>query len=296
MNSLRISLFGCVRILNGGPENEIRLPHKICALLSYLLLERHRTHSRDALAGLFWGEQSQSRARDCLNTALWRLRLALEPEGVPTGTYLLGSHSEEVGFNPLSSYWLDVAEFEDRAGKVLSTPMETAQQSEIDMGEESLALYTGDLLEGYYDDWALYERERLRAVYIDCLVYLLKYRCSHGEYDKGIIAAQKILRLDPLREEVHRELMEIYALNGQPQAALQQYKTCCRFLKEELDIPPLEETQVLYHQIYARLNGGKANPLSVEDMKDQLYKVKGLIANLEIQVQQIIQMIEGRSQ
>ena len=36
----------------------------------------------EVLAGIFWGDRSDGKARRCLNTAVWRLRNALEPEGV----------------------------------------------------------------------------------------------------------------------------------------------------------------------------------------------------------------------
>jgi DNA-binding SARP family transcriptional activator len=58
------------------------------ALLAYLLLFRHRLHVRDLLAGLFWGDNGQEKARNCLNTALWRLWRILEPEGISAGAYI----------------------------------------------------------------------------------------------------------------------------------------------------------------------------------------------------------------
>jgi DNA-binding SARP family transcriptional activator len=37
--------------------------------LAYLLLQRHRSYARDALAGLFWADYSQERARSSLNVS-----------------------------------------------------------------------------------------------------------------------------------------------------------------------------------------------------------------------------------
>src|SRR5258708_7046149 len=112
---LRISLLGGVRIAHAAGSSESKVSHSVQGLLAYLLLQRPRSHSRDALAGLFWGEHRQDQARSCLSTALWRLRAVLEPEGVPRGMYLAITPMGEVSFNWASAYWLDVAVFEEQA-------------------------------------------------------------------------------------------------------------------------------------------------------------------------------------
>ena len=74
MAALHIHLFGIVQILHHGRPQDARLIHGAQSLLAWLLLHRRKTHTREALAALFWGEQSETRARSCLSTALWRLR------------------------------------------------------------------------------------------------------------------------------------------------------------------------------------------------------------------------------
>jgi DNA-binding SARP family transcriptional activator len=83
------------------------MTREIQALLAYLLLNRHRPHPRAALADIFWGIHGQEKARGSLNTTLWKLKKSLEPEAIPTGTYLQTTHSCEVGFNKECQYWLD---------------------------------------------------------------------------------------------------------------------------------------------------------------------------------------------
>ena len=56
-------------------------------------------------------------------------------------------------------------------------------------------------------------------------------------------------RLDPLREEAHRRLMELFVANGRHADALRQYRECVRILDEELGVPPLPETTALYHAV-----------------------------------------------
>ena len=64
--------------------------------------------------------------------------------------------------------------------------------------------------------------------------------------------ARRWLRLDPLREEAHRQLMKLYAGTDQRPAALRQYQECVRILEEELGMPPSEETTAQYESDYVR--------------------------------------------
>lgn len=120
--------------------------------------------------------------------------------------------------------------------------------------EEILALYQGDLMEGFYADWVIRERERLRLMYLKGLIFLLNYFEHSSQWEKGLTCGQKILDLDPLREDIHRKMMRFYLENGQRAQAIQQYRTCFLVLKTELGIQPMPETQMVYQQVL-ELNG-----------------------------------------
>ena len=79
MSSLQIALFGCVRVTHNNWLTEIKLTRDIQALLAYLLLQHHRIHSREVLAGIFWGYHTQEKAHGSLNPAMWKLKKLLEP-------------------------------------------------------------------------------------------------------------------------------------------------------------------------------------------------------------------------
>jgi hypothetical protein len=71
------------------------------------------------------------------------------------GNFLLSSSSGEIGFNVRSDYWLDVAVFEEKASQILVKPVETLACPDAQELEGTMKLYTGKLLEGYYEDRAL---------------------------------------------------------------------------------------------------------------------------------------------
>lgn len=288
MNILQVRLFGRVQVSHNNWQTEVNITRISQGLLAYLLLQRHRSHSRDELAALFWGEQSEDKARGCLNTALWRLRCALEPSGTPHETYLHGNHVGEVEFNRASRYWLDVAAFEEHIRRILVTPMETIEERKVQKLRSVMQLYRGELLEGFYDDWALRERERLRTLYLNGLAYLMKYERYQGNYENGLSYGRQILELDPLREEIHRELMRLYLENQQRPLAVRQYKACCEMLRAELDIEPMLETQALYAQIMV-----SGEPGQTEYAKESPDHLRETLQDLQ-QVAQSVERVHGQ--
>lgn len=267
MSSLHISLFGSVQVSHSDPAVRTgKLTNTLQGLLAYLLLERRRLHSREALASRFWSGYDLPHARNCLNTALWRLRQVLEPDGIEDGTYLLRNHRGDIGFNQESQHWLDIQVFEEKINGVLRLPPQEACVSQISEIESAVALYTGDLLEDIYEDWALREREYLRRLYLNGLAYLMQYYKLHRIYDKSVSCGQMILDHDPLREEIHRELMRVYAESGQRSLALRQYEGCRAILDEELNIGPMEETQTLYQQLQSDLLPSTPQPTAPDHL------------------------------
>jgi DNA-binding SARP family transcriptional activator len=308
MGTLRISLFGSVRVTNDNGANEIKLTPIIQAFLAYLILGRHRTYPRESLAGLFWGEQSQEKARGSLNTAIWRLRRALDSDGSSNDAYILTTHTGELGFNRDSEYWLDVAVIEDQVRRVITRPVETISAADAQELEKALELYQGELLEGFYDDWVLRERESLRMKYISGLSYLLGYYKLRQEWEKCLVFGQRILDLDPLREEIHREMMRLYLASGQRTLAVRQYQICREYLETELDLPPMEETEALYLQIISEGNQpvqAAGHPVSLKriqpvadrensvGLKSATRQLQLAAENLELARQQFLQAVRS---
>lgn len=293
MGILQVGLFGGVRATHTNWVTEIQLTRENQGLLGYLLLQRHKVHSREILADMFWGEHNQQKARGSLNTALWKLKKALEPEGIPPGTYLRNSHMGEVGFNKDSHYWLDVEVFEHGINQILNHPFETVQERDLTELNKVLGLYKGDLLEGLYSDWALRERERLRALYLRSLIYLLQFYDFHQAYEKAIGYGQRILDLDPLREEIHREMIRLYWENGQRAMAVRQYEICRVVLDKELGISPMEDTQRLYTQILTGLNRSDSVTVSSKQtsVEQALQQIREASQSIDLAREQIHQAL-----
>lgn len=250
MSNLTVRLFGGVHLLRPD-HSEITLQPSVQIFLAYLLLNRERFHCRELLSTQFWGDRDDNHARRCLNTTLWRLRQELEPEGTPRGTFVQTTPGGEIGLNFHGDIWLDVAVFEEKVRGGLVYSPDAVEPAIAHQLEEAVELYVGDLLEASYDDWVLAQRERLRGLYTKCLIWLMHYHRIRCAYESSIWYGRKVVEMDPLREEIHRELMELYELNGERSQALRQYDNCRETLARELATEPLPEIQLLYRQLLA---------------------------------------------
>ena len=90
-------------------------------------------------------------------------------------------------------------------------------------------------------------------------MHLMQYKKQLRAFDESIVYAQQILYHEPLREEIHREIMRLYVDSGQRGLAIRHYNKCCKILHEELNIPPMRETQELYAQILQSAGGGQVS-------------------------------------
>ena len=213
--------------------------------LFYYLAATQRNYSRATLATLFWGDMAESKARVNLSKALSELREQV-------GEYVMIA-TQTVTFNASLPYQLDVETFR-------ATP--TTQQS-AEALQAQVDLYRGDFLEGFYvrnapefEQWQLVERERLRTAAAQCLSTLTTRYQQSNDWANAIRTLRRLLALEPWREAVHYQLMNLLAHNGEPHAALRQYELCRLALADELDVAPGVEITKLYEQL--RANGKAA--------------------------------------
>jgi DNA-binding SARP family transcriptional activator len=243
--SLEIRVFGSLRLQDRETGVIRPLNGKVRDLFSYLLVAREVVHSREQLAGLFWGDRDDEKARHCLNTTLWRLNRLLASAGA-SNHLRIGAYT--IGFNVASDCWIDVVEFETRCSWAEATGSTAPEQKAL-LYSQAIAFYDSDLLTDCYEDWCVIERERLRCLYARALKWLISYYIAKDEYAPAIECARRALICDPLYEEVHRQLMQMYLAMGQPTDALRQYRACEEIVRRELAQEPMPETQAFLGQI-----------------------------------------------
>jgi DNA-binding SARP family transcriptional activator len=248
-------LLGGFEVWHGDRKVDGFESQKVRALFAYLVSRRDRVFGREHLAELLWPERDPEAARHVLRQAIYNLRSALPAP-------LVVSDSQGIQINPLAPLWIDVASFEEalRRGK---------ERGHLDPHQLSVAaqLYRGDFLTGFYvknsegfEEWLVTEQERLRDAAIDGLRTLIDVYARRGEDRIGIHFARRLMAVEPLSEEVCRDLMRMCARAGRRSLALAEYERLQKRLGSELGVDPLRETRELYQSILQESAADDAPP------------------------------------
>ncbi|MDC9835681.1 alpha/beta fold hydrolase [Rhizobium binxianense] len=230
--------FDCAGLAAGSPAST----RKARALVAYLALQAGQSQSREKLAALLWGGTGEEQARANLRQTLSVLRRAL----LATGREWFRIEGDRVALD-LGDADLDVRRFEALAAGSATEDL-----------EQAIALYSGELLEGFnlaeepFEEWVRTERERLRITAIAALEKLITCYIGGNEPGASIPAATRLLTLEPLREDVHRTLMRAYAAKGRFNLALAQYQSCADTLRKQLGVQPEPETRALHRDLLSR--------------------------------------------
>ncbi|MEE8172727.1 MAG: BTAD domain-containing putative transcriptional regulator [Alphaproteobacteria bacterium] len=232
MTDLKINVLGGLEIAGSGAKP---LTRKAKAVAAYLALRRGQPQSREKVAAMFWENSPEEQARTNLRQCLSTLRKHFDTALI-TG-------SDAISLDP-AAVEVDANRFEELIGSEDHEAIEAA-----------VALYKGDLLEGFglkeeaFEAWIRSERERFRTEFVDGLVRLID-RCEASKGTGAVVKfATRLLALDPLIEKAHRSLMSAYASQGRHDAALKQFEVCRDVLDRELGVPPQPETVALRNRL-----------------------------------------------
>ncbi|HEX8137108.1 MAG TPA: BTAD domain-containing putative transcriptional regulator [Pyrinomonadaceae bacterium] len=309
MTQLKISLFGKFSIESEGLSLRELESYKVQEFFCYLLLHRTRPHARETLANLLWGDSTTAQSKKYLRQALWQLQNTLAQEDAPEAERFLLVEPDWIRLNMRSDIWLDIEVFEQAFALVRGRPSHSLSAEDVMILKEAVALYRGDLLEGSYQDWCLYERERLQHMYMVLLDKITGFCEREQDYETGLNYATVIMRYDRARECTHRRLMRLYYLAGDRTSALRQYERCVTALREELGVKPARRTVELYEQIRrdafvvgpapssaqsrpAPTAVETASPASLPEVIVRLRELQSLLTEIHRQVQQEIKTAE----
>lgn len=243
---LSVEFLGRTRISTG--KHEIALSRQSVSFLAYLALHREIDHPRDVLIEQFWSSCDPARARSCLGTALSRLRKTLKIDG---HDWLEFSPRGEPRISPSAPIWFDIVAFETAVASALSAAQGELDAARLERLVGGLSHYRGDLLIGWYDNWVLAERERLRILCLRGYRRLLEHYVAAGDVENALAAGHAALQIEPLQELVQQRVIELYDASGQRAAAIRQYERLAALLRSELGIAPSKNIQSLIARMRA---------------------------------------------
>jgi DNA-binding SARP family transcriptional activator len=205
-----------------APGGAVELPFGIQRLVAFLAL-RGPSH-RCMVAGSLWPEVRESQALASLRTGVWRVNKFLPG--------ILVAHGSGIGVAPATH--VDTHEQEAFATSLLRD-----RRDDLDWVRAGIpTLWSGELLPGWYDDWVVFERERLSQLRLHALERAAHLLTLSNELESALPLALEAVRAEPLRETANAVLMSVYLAEGNVSDAIHQYDEFRSLLQRELGLDP----------------------------------------------------------
>jgi DNA-binding SARP family transcriptional activator len=231
MSAFHLTLLG-VPVLATSEGSPVTPPlgAKAMALLAYLVLER-RPQSREALAGLLWGESPEAEARASLRQALKHLRDVL-------GDVL---HAERALVDLASPISCDVAEF--RAA--LERSPARAAAFDVPRFLDGLSVRKAPL----FDEWVAATRSALLRQYYEALRRVAREAMAQWRWRDAVELADRWLVSDPIADEAAQLAVEARYLSGNRGAALARFAEYRELLRRETGREPSRALEALVRRV-----------------------------------------------
>lgn len=178
---------------------------------------------RCVVAGTLWPDVSEEHALASLRTSIWRMN-RLAPG-------LLSATSGSVAVSEAAS--VDSREQEEFATRLLR-----GQLDDDGVVDGLSVLWGGALLPGWYDDWVMFERERLQQLRLHALERTAAILLRRRKVDLALQTALEAVRVEPLRETSNAVLISVYLAEGNVVDALRQYDLFRSLIGVELGLVP----------------------------------------------------------
>ena len=236
----------CLRLLGafavevnvGRPLPVALRSKKSRALLAYLAMKPEWRASREELATLFWGDTPDAQARHSLRQCLLSLRqdLHLAPD-----LFDLGRDTVELRAQALSVDARELAALAAAGG-----PGDLERAAELWRGP-FLADLALDLEE--FDAWREREQDRLAALAARAFEQQCAAADAAGDGERALAAAERLVALDPTREDRQRTALKMIARHRGRDAALERARQLTSLLRAELAVAPDAATRALVEEI-----------------------------------------------
>ncbi|MGH9201111.1 MAG: BTAD domain-containing putative transcriptional regulator, partial [Vicinamibacterales bacterium] len=226
-----LQLFGGFRLV-GQDGKSVSLPDRARALLAYLAVTSSPV-PRQVLAELLSAEGNEQEQRTMLRQAVYLAR-----KEMADATVICTQESNLVLNDALVS--ADVRLFQSAIARCDDRSL-----------AEAIELYRGPFLDGErspspaFEDWLGARRSEFLEHTLEALLKLAASDAAAGLNVSALAHARRALTLDPLREDIHRQVMRSLAAMGQRSNSLRQYEIVRQTLAEELDVAPEGETEAL---------------------------------------------------
>jgi TolB-like protein/DNA-binding SARP family transcriptional activator/Tfp pilus assembly protein PilF len=250
---VRLQLLGRLELFFDQDSAPVRITNrKARALLAFLAMAPGHAARREELAALLWGDCSDQQARQSLRQSLLLVR-----KDLGRADFIL-SNSEMVQL-PGDRWSVDAVEFEELTKSSVPADLDRAAR-----------LFAGDFAAGFhteedgFDEWISAQRLRVqRAATRLCETFAERPELV-ADPEAALGASERLLALDPLREDWQRLVLIIHARYRGKGETLLLGKHFGQILRRELGEGPEPATL----ELLARIRADEFTPISSSPSRD----------------------------
>jgi len=203
--------------------------------------------TRDEIFDVFWPKLNTKEATNVFHVTKRKISERITMKINAPGNYELTQYS--AGFykpsDKLQRYY-DVQEFEEAVAEAMAS-LEDDEEEKLLI--RAIDLYKGPFLQDGTMKWMEERREELRSKYAQALIGMGRLTARREEYMAALGYYIRALKETPEREDIHRDVMEIYIEQGMADDARNQYKMLTDILDKNLNIGPSRESRELFDSI-----------------------------------------------
>jgi len=235
--TLEVDLFNdlSIRISQGNKKREeirLRSP-KTEELFAFLVYKR--TATREEIIEALWPNMLPQKALKNLNSNLYYIRKAF----TGTNDHLIKTTGDEIKIEAEHIH-CDLYEFEDIMKQL---------KSEMKMSELLIrkleGVYLGSFLRGKPYNWSTVQARIFEQQYIERLDAAASFLYEQGNLQQALYYYNELLKLDPMREDIHYKVIRLYLELGRKYAAVQHYHELKKLLLEELGTTPDSDVEAM---------------------------------------------------
>ncbi|MCS6870293.1 MAG: BTAD domain-containing putative transcriptional regulator [Anaerolineae bacterium] len=209
-------------------------------LLLFFALERPFV-TRSEICQAFWPDLNSDQAVNVFHVTKRRLHKALESLGMDVLVHDGGYYH----VNPKLRVHYDMVDF---VTALMHGRLAETAQARLQAYQRAIEMYQRPYLQGHTEAWIVARRQDYQAGFIEALCGVAEVRLQEERYENALALFQRAAEENPLRQDLHRRVMSLFADLGRRSEAASHYNIMRSVLeKHEVEIEP--ETEQLYAQL-----------------------------------------------
>lgn len=258
---IKLKLFGEVKIMANSVDITTKLSKKGIGLLIFMASQSTKLFYREHLAEIFWNNFTKESAFNNLRFTLWQARKIVSDYLDEDLFINEGKHAIKINAKLIDSDYYDFFKSYD-----------------AEFYDEAVQYYSGDFLEDFYivdvpdfSDWVFIERENAQKKYFNVQFKRAQLLSSNNKIEEALYALSKLIEIDPLNEAVYFCMMQYQYSSGNKVASINTYRNLKQILRNELNISPSKEIEVLYETIIQDVSKDESQPDSQLSNSEQIF-------------------------